>query len=624
VLSEWHPNFEFRPGQLEMAEAVESALHDHRHLIVEAGTGTGKTLAYLVPAILSGRRVVVSTGTKNLQEQLFFKDIPFLQKHFAQPIRACLMKGRTNYVCRQKVYDAEREAVLEGIDEVADFRIIRDWEKTTATGDRAELLTIPEKSTAWEKMDARRERCAGQKCPQFERCFVTEMQRRAHESDILVVNHHLFFADLAVKQEDFGGIIPDYAAVIFDEAHELEDVAGQYFGISVSNYQFEELVRDIAALAARKAFGSGELDRVLTTLQERSETFFRLFGDGDGRRGFTSQEGFLAENGPAYQDVLLCLEIVAAHLQLIHDAPEEVIPVYRRAKDTAEKLRFWMESGDARYVYWIERRGRGCFLQATPIDVSATLGEKLFDAVDTVILTSATLAVGGEFDYVKQRLGLSRARTLAVEGSFDYRKQAMLYVPAHLPEVRNQTFPSAAAKEVLRILRLTEGRAFVLFTSFQQMRLVYELVRAELGYPSLIQGSAPKHALLEKFRETPNAVLFATASFWQGVDVQGDQLSCVIIDKLPFAVPSDPVVDARIRAIENAGGNAFAEYQIPEAALTLKQGFGRLIRSRTDRGVLALLDNRIVKARYGRLFLDSLPSYSFTTKILDVERFLRV
>jgi ATP-dependent DNA helicase DinG len=607
-----------------MAEAVERSLHDRRHLIVEAGTGTGKTLAYLVPAILSGRRVVVSTGTKNLQEQLFFKDIPFLQRHFSQPIRACLMKGRANYVCRQKVYDAEREAVLDGIEEVADYRIIGEWEKTTTTGDRAELKTLPERSAAWEKMDARRERCAGQKCAQFERCFVTEMQRRAHESDIIVVNHHLFFADLAVKQDDFGGIIPPYAAVIFDEAHELEEIAGQYFGISVSNYQFEELIRDVAALAARKKFGSGELDRSLTTLQERSEMFFRLLGDGDGREGFDGQAGFLAEHGAVYEDVVLSLEIVAARLQLIHDAPEELIPVFRRLKDTLEKLRFWMESADARYVYWIERRGRGRFLQATPIDVSATLSEKLFDQIDTVILTSATLAVGGEFDYLKQRLGLRSSRTLGVEGAFDYRHQAVLYVPAHLPEVRSQAFPKAAAAEVLRILRLSQGRAFVLFTSFQQMRLVYEAVRAELAYPSLLQGSAPKHALLERFRETPNAVLFATASFWQGVDVQGDQLSCVIIDKLPFAVPSDPVVDARIRAIKEAGGNAFQEYQIPEAALTLKQGFGRLIRSHTDRGVLALLDNRIVKARYGRLFLESLPPYAFTTNIQDVERFFSV
>ncbi len=605
-----------------MAEAIERALADKKHLIVEAGTGTGKTLAYLVPAILSGRRVIVSTGTKTLQEQLFFKDIPFLQQHFQQPLRACLMKGRANYLCRQKVYDAEREAVLEGLEEVSDYRVIRDWEKVTETGDRAELKTLPERSSAWEKMDARRDRCSGQKCPQFERCFVTEMQRRAHESDVIVVNHHLFFADLAVKQDDFGGIIPSYNAVIFDEAHELEDVAGQYFGISVSNYQIEDLSRDIASLAQRKAFGSGELDRALLTLQDRSEVFFRLFGDGDGRQGFDRQAGFLEANGTAYEDVLLSLELVSAHLQLIHDAPEELIPVFRRCKEIMERLRLWMESGDPKFVYWIERRGRGRFLQATPIDVSSTLHEKLFDNLDTVILTSATLAVGGEFDYAKQRLGLRSSRSLHVEGMFDYRDQAMLYAASHLPEVRSIAFPKAAANEVIRILQITQGRAFVLFTSLNQMRQVYEAVKPRIDYPLLLQGSAPKNTLLEQFRRTKGSVLFASSSFWQGVDVQGDQLSCVIVDKLPFAVPSDPVVDARIRAIRESGGNPFYDYQIPEAALALKQGFGRLIRSRSDRGVLVMLDNRMTKMKYGRLFLESLPPYSFTTDIQDVQHFL--
>lgn len=605
-----------------MAEAIERALADKKHLIVEAGTGTGKTLAYLVPAILSGRRVIVSTGTKTLQEQLFFKDIPFLQQHFQQPLRACLMKGRANYLCRQKVYDAEREAVLEGLEEVSDYRVIRDWEKVTETGDRAELKTLPERSSAWEKMDARRDRCSGQKCPQFERCFVTEMQRRAHESDVIVVNHHLFFADLAVKQDDFGGIIPSYNAVIFDEAHELEDVAGQYFGISVSNYQIEDLSRDIASLAQRKAFGSGELDRALLTLQDRSEVFFRLFGDGDGRQGFDRQAGFLEANGTAYEDVLLSLELVSAHLQLIHDAPEELIPVFRRCKEIMERLRLWMESGDPKFVYWIERRGRGRFLQATPIDVSSTLHEKLFDNLDTVILTSATLAVGGEFDYAKQRLGLRSSRSLHVEGMFDYRDQAMLYAASHLPEVRSIAFPKAAANEVIRILQITQGRAFVLFTSLNQMRQVYEAVKPRIDYPLLLQGTAPKNTLLEQFRRTKGSVLFASSSFWQGVDVQGDQLSCVIVDKLPFAVPSDPVVDARIRAIRESGGNPFYDYQIPEAALALKQGFGRLIRSRSDRGVLVMLDNRMTKMKYGRLFLESLPPYSFTTDIQDVQHFL--
>src|SRR6202142_2760607 len=302
VLSRCHPNYEFRPGQLEMAEAVESALADKRHLLVEAGTGTGKTLAYLVPAILSGKRIVISTGTKNLQEQLFYKDVPFLQKHLGDGIAVCYMKGRNNYACRQKIYDAEKEPVLEGLEEVADFQIIREWEKTTETGDRAEIKTLPESSTTWAKIDARSDRCSGQKCPQFERCFITRMHQKALESDIIIVNHHLLFADLAVKREDLAGIIPEYYAVIFDEAHDVEDVAGQYFGVAVSSYQFEELTRDVSSLARRKEFGSVELDRILMILGDRAQHFFNLFVASEGRTGFRAHEAFLELHNDAYHD----------------------------------------------------------------------------------------------------------------------------------------------------------------------------------------------------------------------------------------------------------------------------------------------------------------------------------
>jgi len=606
-----------------MAEAAESALAEKKHLIVEAGTGTGKTLAYLVPAILSGKRVVISTGTKNLQEQLFFKDIPFLERHLG-PLRACYMKGRGNYACRQKIYDAEKEPILDGLEEVADFRIIREWEKTTETGDRSEIKTLPEASTAWAKIDARSELCSGQKCPQFERCFITAMHQRAQASDIIIVNHHLFFADLAVKggpMGEAGGIIPDYGAVIFDEAHDIEDVAGQYFGTSVSTYQFEELTRDVAGLAHRKQFGSQELDRILITLGDRAAQFFGLFGATEGRTGFRSHEAFLIQHEEKYRDILAALEIVALQLELLRAAPEEAIPLVNRAREISRRLTFWMESGNKAYVYWIERRGRGTFLQATPIDVSQLLDEKLFDAIDTAILTSATLAVAGEFEFTKQRLGLRNARTLVVESHFDYSQQALLYVPQELPDPRSPAFTSAAAREIIEILTHSRGRAFVLFTSYQQMRLIYDKVSLEVPFETLMQGTGPRNALLEEFRATRNCVLFATSSFWQGVDVPGEQLSCVIIDKLPFAVPSDPVVEARIAAIRNEGGDPFSGYQVPQAAIALKQGFGRLIRSRTDRGVLALLDNRITKTRYGQIFFDSLPDYAFTTKRDDVERF---
>jgi ATP-dependent DNA helicase DinG len=622
-LARAHPNYELRPGQLEMAEAVESALSERRHLIVEAGTGTGKTLAYLVPAILSGKRVVISTGTKNLQEQLFFKDIPLLQQLFPEPLAVCYMKGRANYLCRQKVYDAEREPLLAGIEEVRDFRLIREWEQETETGDRAELVELSEASTAWHKLDARRDLCSGQKCKQFDRCFLTAMHRRAVESNIIIVNHHLFFADLAVRDDVYGGILPEYSAVIFDEAHEIEDIAGQYFGISVSNLQVQELVRDCVAGARQKQFSTPELDRSLIYLGDRSEEFFRLF-PGEGRQGFRDHHEFLESNGDAYREVLVGLDLLSSLLELVPQAIEETIPLLRRARLIRQAIEFWMVGGDSKFVYWIERRGRGTYLQATPIDVAETLATRLMDKVQNVILTSATLTVNGEFEYAQSRLGLPEARTLAIDSPYDYPKQVLFYVPRQLPDPRQPSFLREATDEIERILEASSGRAFVLFTSYQQMRQTHESLRERLPFPVLLQGSAPRNILLNRFRETPNAVLFATSSFWQGVDVQGEQLSCVIIDRLPFAVPSDPVVAARMDALRSHGGNPFFDYQVPEAALALKQGFGRLIRSQSDRGVLVLLDNRITKLKYGEVFLKSLPPYRFTTDIEDVRDFFDV
>ena len=621
LLERCHPQYEFRPGQLEMAEAVEKAFQSRRHLIVEAGTGTGKTLAYLVPALRSGRKVVISTGTKNLQEQLFFKDIPFLRKHLSADIQACYMKGRSNYLCRQKLYDLEGQPVLKGLDELDHYARIRDWEKKTETGDRAELTELPETVPLWSRIDARRETCTGQKCQQFDRCFITEMHRRAATAEIVIVNHHLFFAGLAVRRDDFASILPEYSAVIFDEAHELEDVASQYFGTQVSNYRLEELVRDTENALAAKGLAERRLSRLLRQLRKQAREFFALFPEDEGRFPFDNREEFLMSHGDRYQTLTGALRALEVALASLREKPEELFNLIRRAGELRRELEFLLESREHAYVFWYERRNRGVFLQATPIDVSPILQEQLFDHYDTIVLTSATLAVTGRFDYLKQRLGLLGAEENVLASHFDYSSQALFYISEQLPDIRTPSFIPAAAAVIRQLLEATRGRAFVLFTSYNQMQEIYRRVASDVEFPLLLQGTAPKTALLDRFRRTPNAVLFATASFWQGVDVQGEQLSAVIIDRLPFAVPTDPVVRARIQALQEEGHNAFTEYQIPEAIIALKQGFGRLIRARSDRGLLALLDNRIRRKQYGRLFLESLPPYRVTSSLDDVRSF---
>lgn len=621
LLARCHPQYEFRSGQLEMAAAVEQALERKHHLIVEAGTGTGKTLAYLLPVLGSGRRVVISTGTKNLQEQLFYKDIPFLQQHLGREIRAAYMKGRSNFLCRQKLYDLEGQPVLKGLEELDHYAKIRDWEKKTETGDRAELAELPDASTLWPRIDARRETCTGQKCPQFDRCFITAMHRRAAAADLVIVNHHLFFADLAVRQDDFASILPDYTTVIFDEAHELEEVASQYFGTQVSNYRLEELARDAENALAAKGLRERRLSRLLRRVRKQAEEFFALFPQQEGRFPFEDREDFLDRHGAVYHtlgDDLRALEVALASLR---EKAEEILNLVRRSGEIRRELEFLLESKDRAYVFWYERRSRGVFLQATPIDVAAILRERLFERYDTIVMTSATLAVAGRFDYLKQRLGVQAPEEKVLAPHFDYKRQALLYISDRLPDIRLPAFVPAAADEIVELLEASQGRAFVLFTSYNQMQEIHRRVASRLNFPVLLQGTAPKTALLERFRRTANAVLFATASFWQGVDVQGSQLSAVLIDRLPFAVPSDPVVRARIRALQEEGHNAFTEYQIPEAIIALKQGFGRLIRARSDRGILAILDNRIRRKQYGRIFLESLPPYRVTCNLEDVREF---
>jgi ATP-dependent DNA helicase DinG len=633
--------YEYRPGQLEMAKAVERALGERRHLIVEAGTGTGKTLAYLLPALRTGQRVIISTGTKALQDQLYFRDVPFLETLVGE-LRVCYMKGRANYLCRHKLSALRNQPILSGLEEIDQYRQISEWEQTTESGDRAELSGMPESSALWQKLDARTEACLGSTCPDYRRCFITEMRRKALESDIIIVNHHLFFADVAVKREAAGapdaGILPEAAAVVFDEAHELEDVASSYFGLSVSNIRFEELARDTDVLLRGKE-GAESLPALTQQLRDRARMFFAgLPLAGDGRQPFVGREEFLETQGDLYMAVRATLQRLEAEMGGLK--ADEAPGLRKRVARLRTELEFLLESSASNMVFWMERRisaggssersaargafraqSRTTFLQATPIDVSELLFELVFDQIPTVVLTSATLTVQGGFEHIRKRLGLSEARELVVPSHFKYGEQALLYLPPEMPDPRDADFPEAAARCIQRVLEITQGRAFCLFTSYAQMRDLYERLLPVLDFPILLHGSAPRKALLEQFRETPNAVLFGTSSFWQGVDVQGEALSCVIIDRLPFAVPSDPVVSARMKAIEENGGKPFFDYQVPTAVLTLKQGFGRLIRSLEDRGVLVLLDPRVRTKRYGQTFLASLPPYRMTATITDVEAF---
>jgi ATP-dependent DNA helicase DinG len=650
--------YEPRDGQRRMAQAVAATIEDGGTLLTEAGTGTGKTLAYLIPAIVSRQRVLVSTGTKNLQEQIFFKDLPALREALGIPFTATLMKGRGNYLClhRWEIYRDAAGGASRGptgaypaprLLEVGDavlLPVIQDWASRTTTGDRAELKDVPEDLAMWKDISAEAESCLGVECPRYGDCFVTLMRQRAAESDVVIVNHHLLCADAAVRQNAYGEVIPASPTLVVDEAHQLEDVATQYFGLAISNHRVEGLVRDgerlLGASGAGRTFSVRqyeEIARALARVNDRARVFFSGLATARALRTSESRARYVSEgiadhfeDGMMLASALEGLEsalAASAHANGANDpngpnAPNEsAATLQQRASECRTNLRFLMRADDPAFVYYLEARGRGLYLRASPIDVSRLVRETLLDRFRSVVLTSATLAVDGSFEYVKNRLGIRDSDEVRVPSEFDYRHQALLYLPTRMPPPKAPSFAEAAARETIELLRRSRGRAFVLFTSYAMLRTVQQFVEMALPYPILVQGTAPRSTLLDQFRSTPNAVLLATSSFWQGVDVVGDALSCVIIDKLPFASPGDPVVAARIDAITSRGGDAFSEYQVPLAILALQQGLGRLIRHRADRGVLAVLDPRLRTMGYGRRFLASLPPAPVTHDLDTVERF---
>lgn len=627
-------HFEPRAGQRAMASEVADTLTHGGVLLAEAGTGTGKTLAYLVPAILNRQRVLISTGTKNLQEQIYFKDIPALRSALGVPFTATYMKGRANYLCLHRL-DQLRAHPAAPMDFVSSMD---EWRRVTETGDRAELAGLEEDSSLWHDVSAVAETCLGQDCPQYRDCYVTRMRQRAAESDVVIVNHHLLCADASVRQSTYGEVIPDCHFAVVDEAHQLEDVATQYFGIAVSNWRVADVVRD-----AERALNLGmiedpdsDLRHAISRVDDHSLTFFGALQMARHARGGLEERLRIGPGwfGDVLDDGLGLIAALGALGEQMRkrggeDEPgaqpnEDASTLGRRATELRDQLTFLLEAADPAYVYFLETRNRGVFLRAAPIDVSKIIREMLFDRMTATIMTSATLTVEGSFDYVKDRLGVPDAESLVVQSEFDFSEQAILYLPKQMPPPNSSQFGDAVAREVRDLLMRTQGRAFVLFTSYSMLRRVRDRVAPDIPYPVIVQGTAPRSTLLGQFRSTPNAVLFATASFWQGVDVVGEQLSCVIIDKLPFASPGDPITAARIEAINAEGGNAFQDYQVPLAILALLQGLGRLIRHRTDRGVLAVLDPRLRTMGYGRRFLDSFPPAPVTQDPEAISRFFAV
>ena len=643
------PDFEPRAGQAQMAAAVARVFERGGVLLAEAGTGTGKTLAYLVPAILTRERVLVSTGTKNLQEQIYFKDIPALRGALGIPFTAAYMKGRANYLCLHKLDQLHEN----GGDLAHDvfLPIISEWANRTDTGDRAELQDLPEDVAFWSEVAATAETCLGAECPRYNDCFVTRMRQRAAEADVVIVNHHLLCADAAVRQSNFGEVIPACSRAILDEAHQLEDVATQYFGLSVSTYRIEELARDAERLVAGGRDDRRTRDQVARAVEMLREAARDFFSDiafahraGGAVRGEERVRATPESLGEAYDTaarVTGALDLVESALAAARQAPqtaddahddgnaasrsaddaEMFAALVRRAAALRDELRFLLRARDDAYVYFVEFRGRGIFLRASPIDVSAIVHDLLIDKMRTTVLTSATLTVDGSFDYVRSRLGIRNAEEIRLASEFDFSRQAILYLPPRMPDPRSDAFAAAASREVIEILKATRGRAFVLFTSYATLRAVQAMAEMALDYPIFVQGSAPRSQLLNRFRATPNAVLFATSSFWQGVDVAGEALSCVIVDKLPFASPGDPITAARVDAIRAQGGDPFADYQVPLAILALQQGLGRLIRHRRDRGVLAVLDPRLRTKGYGRRFIESLPAAPIVSDLAGIEAF---
>ncbi len=610
-----------RPQQQIMAEAVARALDTAQVLIAEAGTGTGKTYAYLVPALLSGKKIIISTGTRNLQDQLYHKDLPVVRKALEVPVQVAMLKGRSNYLCLHRLDLTAGSGRFGSRRQATDFGNIRNWAGRTRQGDIAEVSQVAEDSALWLRVTSTADNCLGQECPRLQECYVLKARRQAQEADVVVINHHLFFADMAIKEEGFCELLPSADAVILDEAHQLAEVAGQFFGLSLSSRQLNELARDTVAEQVRDAPDATELTEQAQGL-EKAVADMRLALGRDLRRAPWRE---VAEEAEVVSAIKRLEDALAGLGQVLKPAAERgkgLESCFQRCELLGERLQRLTGPTDANHVHWFETHSRSFNLTLTPLEVAPIFRQHMGMHQCAWIFTSATLAIGEDFQHFSDRLGVQPSETLCLSSPFDFPRHAVLYHPDGLPNPTSPHYNEALVEAVLPVLAASRGRAFLLFTSHKALQEATVLLEGKVEYPLLTQGSLPKGELLRQFRTLGNAVLLGTSSFWEGVDVRGQALSCVVIAKLPFASPGDPVLQARIESMRRQGGNPFMEYQLPHAVIALKQGVGRLIRDVNDRGVLMLCDPRLLSKPYGRLFLESLPPMTRTRKLERVQRFV--
>jgi len=614
--------FQVRKQQQEMLCAVGEALENHSAAVIEAGTGVGKTFAYLVPAVASGGRVIVSTGTKTLQDQLFTKDLPLVKNALKTDTKIALLKGRANYLCTYRLHRAQSDGQFDDRRSLSYLQRISDWQVMTIAGDIAELNSVPKDSEIWSHVTSTADNCLGSECEDYETCFVVKARREAQEADVVVVNHHLFFADLALKEEGFGELLPSANAVILDEAHQLPEVASTFFSETLSSRQLLELSKDILSEALANASDMPDLRDKLREL-DKCVMDLRLAMDKPGLR----EPWYKIKSKPGVEQEINNLEMIftdlLALLKIAADRSKGLESCYDRLQQQNQKLNN-LQNPKSGTVQWYETYTRSFSLISTPLDIAETFKKHLESWPCAWILTSATLAVGQSFDHFTQRIGMQSPKELLLDSPFDYWHNALLYAPPDIPEPQMEDFVPAVVRASVPVIEACEGRTFMLFTSYRALNLAAELLKDEIDYPILVQGDSSQADMIKKFRQMGNAVLLGTSSFWEGVDVRGEALSCVIIDKLPFASPGDPVLEARIKSIRENGGNPFAEYQLPQAVITLKQGVGRLIRDDNDKGLLVICDPRLRTKGYGRTFLESLPRVPRTSKLEVVQRFFKI